>query len=319
MVLSQGFRASQILLTANYLDLFTKISGQSLTAQEIAGLLNTDIRATRIVLDSLAALEILEKEGDRFCNSQLAEEQLVKGREDYQGDILKHNYGLWFRWSHLLDVLRTGEPTKTRGARRSPDEQRNFILGMSNLARRQVKDLVSALDLSGARMLLDVGGGPGTYSIGFCQHFPQLQSVVFDLPETIAIAEEQIRLYNMQDRVRTQIGDYLEDEFGAGFDAVFVSSIIHSLGPEDNRMIFRKSYQALDSGGKIIVKDHVMDESRTAPLDGALFAVNMLIGTSEGDCYTYGEITDWLKEAGFRDFSKTAANERTMLVIGKKR
>lgn len=317
--ISMGFMKAQVLLTANKLDLFTRLSGKPLRDEEIARALKTDLRATRILLNALVALGFLTKRDELYSNAPHSEEFLTRGRPYYIGDILRHHLTLYRRWLHLSEVLQSGRPVE-RGsaAERSEEETRDFILGMANNARIAAQKLALSLDLRGEQRLLDVGGGPGTYAIAFAQRNPRLTAVVFDLPNVLKITREQLAMAGLTDRISVQPGNYLQDDFGQGFTLVLFSNIIHSLGPEEIRLVFQKAFRCLQSRGKILVKDFLANEERTGPLYSMLFAINMLVGTEKGDTYTYREVSSWLEEAGFQVTSAMELARSSHVVIGEK-
>jgi len=317
--LSTAFMQAQVLLTANKLDLFTHLSGKPLRAEEIAQRLKTDARATRMLLNALVALGLLTKRDELYRNAAHSEEFLTRGRPYYIGDLLRHHLTLYRRWSHLLEVMQSGHPVESRSTgARSEEETRDFILGMANNARLPAQKLALALDLRGEHRLLDVGGGPGTYAIAFAQRNPRLTAVVFDLPNVLEITQEQIAMAGLTDRVTARAGNYLQEDFGQGFSLVLLSNIIHSLGPEEIRLVFQKAFQCLRSNGKILVKDFLANEERTGPLHSMLFAINMLVATEKGDTYTYREVSSWLEEAGFQVISAMELARSSHVVIGEK-
>ena len=103
----------------------------------------------------------------------------------------------------------------------------------------------------------------------------------------------------MRPRVKLVNGNFYSDQFPKGCDLAWVSAIVHQNSRHQNRMLFRKIYRALDNGGRIAIRDILMEESRTAPISGALFAFNMLVGTEGGGTFTFEELRDDLKAAGF--------------------
>jgi len=176
---------------------------------------------------------------------------------------------------------------------------RDFILGMENVSRRSSEEVAAAVDLGGCRRLLDLGGGPGTASIVFARANPGLACTVFDLPGPVGIARERIAAAGLEDRIATVAGDFLADPLGEGFDAVYISNILHMLGPDVCVDLFRRAAGALAEGGRILVKDFLLDESRTSPAYAAQFSVNMLVGTARGRSYTRGEVAGQLAAVGF--------------------
>ena len=167
--------------------------------------------------------------------------------------------------------------------------------------------------------MIDIGGGSGSYTLAFLHASPDLQATLFDLPEVVGMAKERIELEGMLDRVTFMPGDFYRDALPSGYDFAFLSAIIHQNSPAQNNTLYSKIYQALESGGRIVIRDHVMSADRTQPLDGALFAVNMLVGTTGGNTYTFDEIAEGLSAAGFSGIRQLQAKGMFSLVEGFKK
>jgi SAM-dependent methyltransferase len=146
-----------------------------------------------------------------------------------------------------------------------------------------------------------------------------IQAVVFDLPNVVPLTRRYIEAEGLSDRIETVTGDYTRDSLGGGFDLVFLSAIIHSNSVDVNKQLLKKAGDALNPNGRLIIQDHIMDEDRTAPLAGAFFALNMLVGTQAGDTYTESEVRSWMEEAGFKSVRRKANPLGTDLMIGRKR
>ena len=315
---TNAFRQSIVILTANRSGLFTKLGSKSLSAPQIAAEMGWDPRAAEVFLNALTAVGLLTKADGRFSNTEISRRLLVQGSPDYQGDILNHNLYLWERWSRIAEVLETGRSLRGPEKRRTDDELRAFICGMANTARFSAAKLWDRLDLSDRKKLLDVGGGPGIYSFAACRCFPGLEAVVFDLPEVEPIFDEHRRQSGMEDRVRFHPGDYNADPLPGGCDVALLSSIIHSLGEDQNRALLGKVAAALSPGGRVIVKDFFISEDGTKPLYAALFAVNMLLGTEAGGCYSRPAVERWLQEAGFQPEDYFDLTEQAGVLVGEK-
>jgi cyclopropane fatty-acyl-phospholipid synthase-like methyltransferase len=180
-----------------------------------------------------------------------------------------------------------------------PEVHRNFILAMHNLAIRVAPILADTLDLSGRRQLFDVGGGPGTFSIFLVKRYPGLRAIVFDLPQTTSIAGKIIDEFGVADLVTTQAGDYFKDDFGLGNDVVFLSAILHSMAPERSKSLLQKAYDSLVSGGLVVVHEGLISDDGTSPVRAALFSLNMLVNTGEGQSYSGAEIVGLMEGVGF--------------------
>ena len=154
-----GFRSSRVILTANNYRIFDHLKTAK-TAAQIAKVLSTDARATEILLDAVTAVGLLKKTGARYLDTETAKKFLVQGSPLYQGDMLRHADNLWKSWSGLDEVVKTGKPNRS-GTR----DYEAFIRAMHNNAVLRAKDVVSAIDLKSVTRALDLGGGPGTYSM----------------------------------------------------------------------------------------------------------------------------------------------------------
>lgn len=305
-----SFAPARIILTANNFRIFDRLEGKGKTAEEVSHKISADRRATGLLLNSLTAIGLLEKEGNRFRNSSVASRYLVKGKPGYQGDILSHYSVLWDNWSALDTVLKTGKPQ-----RRSHDH-RSFILGMHNLALLRVKKVIGNINLEGVRRALDLGGGPGTYSMAFARK--GIEVTLFDYPDTLKISGRLIKEAHLERAIGLQPGDFTEDEWGDNFDLVFISQILHAYGPEQCIAMLKKCYDSLRPGGRVVVQEFLLDENRTSPPKGALFAINMLVNTPGGRTYTVKEISSWMKKARFTALSHKILDD-AVLISGTKK
>jgi hypothetical protein len=120
----------------------------------------------------------------------------------------------------------------------------------------------------------------------------------------IPITKKFIEKEGFASRIKTYTGDYTTDDLPKGFDLVFLSAIIHSNSLKTNKALIQKCYYALNTYGKIIIQDWIMNNERTHPTSGAIFAINMLVGTESGDCFTEREVTEMLSAAGFKNISR---------------
>jgi cyclopropane fatty-acyl-phospholipid synthase-like methyltransferase len=177
-------------------------------------------------------------------------------------------------------------------------------MGMFNLAMQLAPQLVPVVDLSGCRQLLDLGGGPGTYAIHFCRHYPDLTATVMDLPTTRSLAEKTIRKMGMAQRVAFVAGDYMQDGIPGSYDAVWMSHILHGESAEGCMCIIEKAFQCLNPGGIAVIHEFILDENPDRPLFPALFSLNMLLATEGGRAYSQAQLTDMLKTAGFVDIQR---------------
>ncbi len=319
--LSCGYWKSQVLFTAVEFDIFTLISDGKVTAKEISQSIHTDERATEMLLNALVSLELLEKRENRYENSHISNVYLVKGMPYYQGDFIHHFHNMMDNWAMLRETIETGKAISLKDLPEEvdPHDLRDFITAMHNIALVKAEDIYNKIDLKGARSLLDLAGGPGTYAITFAKANPHLHAVVFDLEHVIKLTREFIKAAEMEDRVTVQPGNCLEDDFGKNtYDAILVSNLLHIYNPENNKKILKKCRDALKDDGQIIIHEFVLDETKTHPQFAALFSLNMLIGTQEGASYSEQEYMAWLENTGFKRMTKIDLESNSSLIIGKK-
>ncbi len=305
---------TKILLTAVKLDVFGALASKDGTVQDIAQRLQTDARATQILLNALVSIGILRKAGDHYANSPEAGEFLVKESPKYAGHLLLLQDAEWDNWGKLESVLRTGQsPVKGHMFRSDPGLAENVLMVLHRVALQHAPTLAKQIDLSGARSLLDLGGGAGTHAMAFCRAYPQLNATIFDLPETLYTTERLVKEAGLEGRVTFLPGDFNRDGLGGPYDAVLMSDILHYQGMQANAALVKKAHAALAAGGRLIIKDRFLDEGGTTPSWTAVFAVHIMVNTEKGRCYTMTEAAQWLKEAGFKSVDEI---ERSTLIQG---
>jgi SAM-dependent methyltransferase len=190
---------------------------------------------------------------------------------------------------------------------------------MAHREKQNVKSLLSEIDLTGCRRLLDLGGGPGLFAVAFAEEYPDLQATVFDTPETEPIALDFFQKSKVTNKLKFMGGDFLNDDFGRNYDVVLLSSILHIYGPAENIALLQRVNNALKAPGKIIIRDFGLNKDKISPEIGVLFAVNMLINTDRGNSYSYDEMKSWLNETGFGHVRRKTLDGRMMLIEARKK
>ena len=321
MGMFRGYQESRVLLSAVELDVFTALAGcgEPATAASLAAALNADPRATGLLLNALVALGLLTKHADAFSNTAAARRYFVAGSPDDARLALRHNLSLWATWSTLTQCVREGHAIRQREMPDRGDEWITpFIAAMHRNAALRAPLVVQAIGAEGVRHLLDVGGGSGAYAIAFARANPALRAVVFDLAPVVPIAARHIAEAGVTDRVTTRVGDLRADALGSGHDLVLLSAICHMLDPGENRDLLRRAFAALLPGGRVVIQDHIMTADKTGPRAGALFALNMLVGTAGGSTYSGDEYSEWLRLAGFGQVRHVALAGPNDLMIAQR-
>ncbi len=286
------------------LDVFGTIGEEKRSGSEVARTLNVDVRAVSMLLNALTAMQLLKKQDTVYQNTPASLRFLTKASPNYVGHIISHHQQLMSSWSKLDEGIKTGKSIRTRAASGDDTWRENFLMGMFNMAMLLAPKIVSQIDLSGRKHLLDLGGGPGTWSIHFCKQYPQLKATVYDLPATRPFAEKTIEKFEMTDRIEFRDVDYIKEGIEGTYDVAWLSHILHSEGPDNCMRIIKKAVSALAPEGLILIHDFILNNTMDGPLFPTLFSLNMLLCTDGGQAYSERQITDMLASAGVKNLQR---------------
>lgn len=335
--LSGAFAESRALHTAVQLDLFSAMQDGA-TADQVAAEKKLDPRATELLLNALAAMELLSKTDGLFTLSETARRYLLPDAPEYYGGMVLLEAHSWEHWGKLDKAVTSGQPQRPTDMFQSdPAETRVFIMAMDSLVKARgdadwladnLGDLLGnlpgnlpgdPLDMSSVSAVLDVGSGPGTYPIALLAAHPHLAATIFDLPGTLEVTAEVVARDGMQARITLTPGDYNTDPLPTGFDLVLLSNVIHLENEADNKRLIARCFAALNPGGTLVIKDHILEADRVHPAGGAVFALMMLL-VHRGRVYALDEVAGWLTDAGFEPPAETALPPpfSSSLVIARK-
>ncbi len=298
--LARAYQPTCVLLAAAELDVFGALASGPRTAVELAKTLQSDLRATTIVVDALTALGFLTKHERAYAAAPGVTEALTGTGSVLP--MLRHQANCLRSWAQLAATARSGRPAHVPSVLGDDNDQESFIEAMEVASREAAPRVVASLGPPAFDHLLDVGGGPGTWTIAFLRAAPRARSTLYDLPAVIPIARRHLERAGLAERVHLVAGDLASDApLPGGADLAWVSAIIHMNSRARNRDLYRKVHTALAPGGRILIRDIVMNDAHTSPPGGALFAVNMLVRTEGGGTFSFAEIQADLEAAGFRD------------------
>jgi len=299
-----SFQKSRILLSGFELGIFTTIEESGSTNDQIAITLQLDKHASERLLNALASLGFLTKQNGLYFNTPESFTFLSTKSPDYLGGLMHTNH-LWNTWSNLTKVVKTGASAHSTDINERGEEWLfSFISAMHDRAKKQATIQLENVDLSEMNSILDIGGGSGAYSMEFIRKKFEIEATVFDLPNVVHITQQFIDQEGFSGKIKTVAGDYTSDDLPKGFDMVFLSAVIHSNSLEVNQELIKKCFHSLNKNGKILIQDWIMNNERTQPTAGAIFAINMLVGTQAGDCFTEPEVTNMLLAAGFSNITR---------------
>lgn len=313
-----GFWASKILLSAVKFQLFTTLAERkTMSASEIKshlGLACTD-RNVFDYLDALTTFGFLNRDGiletAKYANSINTDFFLDKSKPSYIGGMLEMlNHRLYGFWGNLEEGLLTGLPQNEakngenlfEALYSDANRLKEFIHAMSGFQMGNFMTLAQSFDFSKHKNLVDIGGSAGMLSIMVAKHQGHMHCTNWDLPPVAPIANEVIQQFQMQDRVKTDIGDFFKDEFPKA-DIITMGNILHDWDEDTKLMLLKKAYNALPDGGVFIAIENVIDDDRNKNAVGLMMSLNMLIETGTGFDYTFADFNKWAKAIGFKSTS----------------
>lgn len=289
--LSWSYRLARAVQVAYRLGLFDALLTGPRTADEVVEECGTQPQPTERLLVVLAAAGFLYRHPDgRFRLTAPAREALDPSSPLAWRAGLAHTMQSWERWHQLETIVRDGAP----GGPPPQDGHAIFVGAMHDYSvRGRAQWLAGNVDLSDRRRLLDLGGGPGTYSIALCQRFANLRATILDQAATEPLARANVARFGLTERIDFVVGDYNAEQFGEGYDAALLSNVLHGphMGCEAR---LQATWRTLDPGGRLVIQDFLLDDDRNGPLPAAIF--NLHVGA-----YTIGEMLTVITAAGFRE------------------
>jgi O-methyltransferase domain/Dimerisation domain len=307
-----AFWSSKTLLTAIELGLFTTLATGPKALSDLRAQLGLHARSAHDFLDALVALGFLTRQGDVYANTPDTELFLDKRKPSYVGGILEMaNSRLYPFWGDLTEALRTGLPQNElkRGGQgvfesiyADPDRLKAFLAAMTGISHGGNVAIAQQVDWSAHRTFVDVGTAQGDLAVQVALANPHLRGIGFDLPEVGPVFDAYAKATGVSDRVVFEGGDFFKRGLPLA-DVVLMGHILHDWDLDTKKMLIRKAYEALPTGGALVVYESLIDDARSTNAFGLLMSLNMLIETPGGFDYTAADCAGWMKEAGFRSTS----------------
>ena len=299
------FGSSRILDAALEYDFFTLIARGFHSHEEIAREAHTAPRATRIVLDSLIALSLVEKREGQYFLTPLSAKFLIKDNSDYIGDFRHVALAMWDGMAHLKETLKTGKPLGRMDTGGELEVWEKLVVGILPIARPVATELCRMLQIGeqnrGLRVL-DIGGGSSIFGMTIVERDPSAEITQLDWANVNAVARKLNRERGLEGKIRFIDGEFRSAPLEEGYyDLVLASNFCRFESPAGNQELFLKAFRCLKQGGTLVVNDFLPNEERTGPTFPLRFSVYTLTHTPDGECYTYSEYRRWLQAVGFSD------------------
>src|ERR687887_2311633 len=348
-----GFWVSKTLMTAVELEVFTKLSGNtSVDINEFQNMLGMQQRPAEVFATALVSLGLLNvtksKEGEKgqrdaqdedaraYSNSQLSEVFLDKNKSSYIGDfIIMMDKHLYDRWGKLPISLKTNQPVEVAAEGDNISAATMFDKAKSNQLNEQMEMFTHAMygvsvgpamalakvfDFSSYNKLMDIGGGSGVHAIEVVKQNPNMSAVVLELEPACRVADQYIKRFNLQDKIRTHVVDFFKDHLPTDYDVAFLSHIIHFLDQEKDRILLKKIYDSFpnDRNSVIIISEWLLNDEKTGPVPSALMSLTMIVDQPQGRNYSFLEVSKMLTDVGFTNIERRPLAGPAEVVIGYK-
>jgi 2-polyprenyl-3-methyl-5-hydroxy-6-metoxy-1,4-benzoquinol methylase len=318
-----GAWRARTLDTSIELNVFSLIATGKRTGKEIAEAAGASPRGMTTLLDALTAIGYLRKNGGRYSLQPVSAAFLLPDGRDYLG-ANAHALSLsWDNWKNLTQAVKSGHPVEAiniaeKGKEFFPKLVASLFPGNFATSTLAVEQF-SKKDLLKIHKILDVAAGSGAWSLAFAQAIPRARVTTVDFPEMTPITREFAEKYGAANQYDYHEGDLRLLDFGRDkYDLVILGHIIHSEGELHGKELLRKSYEALRSGGKLLIGEYIPNDARTGPAMPLLFGLNMLLQTEAGAVFTLREYRDWLKTAGFRKIASIPVPPPSTVIIATK-
>jgi ubiquinone/menaquinone biosynthesis C-methylase UbiE len=319
-----GYAPPLILEAAIRHHVFDVLDGGPKTAEEVEDATGASARGLSAIMNALVGLNFLSKDPQgRYALTPESAAFLVSTKPGFQGGMILHcSQQLIPKWLHLNEIVATGRPVEAINQERlGGDFFHKFVEDIFPRSYPSAQKLAAALHLGGSPQplsVLDLAAGSGVWGIALAESSQLVHVTAVDWPEVIPVTRKTVARFGLMKRFQFVAGDLLAADFGRNHAVATLGHILHSEGEERSRALLRKTFDALASGGTIAVAEFLVNDERTEPLAGLLFAVNMLVNTDCGDTFSLREISAWLAEAGFVNLRTLEAPGPSPLILATK-
>lgn len=306
MQFAWGYAPTLVIEAAVRHGIFDLLDKGSLTAEQIAAKTRTSRRGVKAIVDVLVSFGLLGRKGDRFALTPESATFLVSTKPAYYGMFFGHiSDQLIPNWLQLTEIVRTGKPAaKVNASKEGAKFFADFVESLFPLSFPAATALGKHLGIAKTSTpfsVLDIGAGSGVWSISIAKQSPRVRIHAVDWPQVLKVTQRVAAKHGVADRLTTAAGDFFEADFGHSHRLCTIGHILHSEGRKRSQRLLKKAFDALAPGGTVAIQEFVPNDERTGPPNALIFAVNMLVNTETGDTFTFAEMSQWLRKAGFKN------------------
>jgi SAM-dependent methyltransferase len=296
--LATSFMATRYLMAAVEVGMFEVLGDTPLDLDALASRIAVPKRTTRICADAMVALGLLERDGPLYRNGPAADAFLSgRGPRDLR-PFLRSMDRIYPAWAEFTDATRTGQGPGYI-TRLDPEAQRVYSAGVESVSTGSARALAESYEFGQHRRLLDLGGGTGSFLVPILERHPAIECGLFELPQVVPLARENLKAHKSDGRVQFYGGDLLRDQLPTGYDAFLLANVVHIFTPEHNRDLLERLHASAPSGARLLLVDFWTDPTHTQPFFAAIMAGQFLMSGGEGDVYSEDEMRDMLADTGW--------------------
>jgi SAM-dependent methyltransferase len=324
MQLAWSYAPPLIMEAAIRHKVFDTLDSGPKTVEQVQAETGASKRGLTAIMNALVGLDFLSKDQDKkYTLTPESAAFLVSTKPAFMGGIIRHtSEHLVPKWLNLNEIVATGKPIRAVNQEQQGGEFfQKFVEDIFNMSYAPAQRLAQELNLensTGEISVLDLAAGSGVWGIALAQKSERVRVTAVDWAQVLPVTRKIVDRFGMTGRFRFVEGDLQTADFGANHRVALLGHILHSEGEQRSRALLRKTFDALAPGGVIAIAEFLVNDARTEPPAGLIFAVNMLVNTDSGDTYSANEISAWLREAGFTNPRTLEAPGPSPLILATK-
>lgn len=300
-----AFQRTFALKAAIDLDIFRAVGQGPGDVSSIARHAKASERGTRILCDFLVVAGLLQKENGHYRHTPSSAAFLDPSSPNCLASVSRFLSNPMIRgpYEHLADIVRAGRTVLPGEGSVDPENPAwvEFAQSMAPMMAGLAGPL-AALALqgrTGPMRVLDIAAGHGLFGIEIAKQNPQAHVTGLDWAPVLEVALDNAKKAGVQDRYDMLPGSAFDVDFGGPYDIVMLTNFLHHFDPDTNVGLLKKIRSVLKPGGSVATLEFVPNDDRVSPPQPATFSMTMLTSTIAGDAYTFRELSEMHRQAGF--------------------